>query len=207
VLVNTDRTYSTGLAEFFIQSFEQHGGKILWKGEFLIDVSNYEELLQKTKPLNPDIIYLPGDYRDSSQVIGQARKMGITAIFLGGDAYGVRMYDYIGNLIDGTYYTTHWHRDAPDTASRTFVGKYETKNGLVKQTTVPLTYDSVMILAQAIREAKSLDRKKIRDALAITQYRGITGLITFDENRNPVKPAVILKLEKGDAVYIKTVSP
>jgi hypothetical protein len=31
---------------------------------------------------------------------------------------------------------------------------------------------------------------------------------SLDENRNPVgKPAVILRLEKGSAVYVKTITP
>ncbi|HEY5676590.1 MAG TPA: hypothetical protein VIR81_07395, partial [Myxococcales bacterium] len=38
----------------------------------------------------------------------------------------------------------------------------------------------------------------IRDALAKTKdYQGVTGDITMDEKRNPVKPAVVLKIGKG----------
>lgn len=207
-LVNADRKYSTDLADFFARSFEEKGGKVLWKGEFLIDVSNYDTLLEKVKPFQPDVIYLPSDYRDSSHIIGQARKMGLKAVFLGGDAYGVRMYEYIGDLLDGNYYTTHWHRDDPSPVSRDFVRSYEAKHGEIKQTTIPLTYDAVMILVDAVRRAQTLDRSVIRDTLAKTRdFQGITGTISFDEDRNPIKPAVILKFEQGNVVYVKTVAP
>lgn len=208
VLVNIDRKYSEGLAEYFMRSFRDKGGNILWKGDFLIDVSDYSSLLEKAKSYQPDVIFLPSDYRDSSHVIGQARKMGITATFLGGDAYGVRMYDYIGALVDGNYYTTHWHRDEPAPRSQQLVKGYEAKYGVIKQTTIPLTYDSFMLLADAVRRAGSLDRQKIREALAETRgFEGITGMISFDANRNPVKSTVVLKFENGKVVFVKRVQP
>jgi branched-chain amino acid transport system substrate-binding protein len=66
-----------------------------------------------------------------------------------------------------------------------------------------------MLLADAVKRAKSFDPTKIRDALAATKrFKGITGEITFDENRNPVnKSAVILKFDKGKSEYVKTIKP
>jgi branched-chain amino acid transport system substrate-binding protein len=66
-----------------------------------------------------------------------------------------------------------------------------------------------MLLADSARRAGSLDREKIRDALAATRgFRGVAGEITFDANRNPInKPAVIISYENGAIVYVKTVTP
>ena len=73
----------------------------------------------------------------------------------------------------------------------------------------PLTYDAVMLLADSIRRANSLDAEKIRDALAETKgFQGATGTITFDEQGDPLnKPMVIMKLGKDAPMYYKTNQP
>jgi branched-chain amino acid transport system substrate-binding protein len=60
-----------------------------------------------------------------------------------------------------------------------------------------------------VTRARSLEPVKVRDALAATRgFKGITGEISFDKNRNPVnKSAVILKFEHGRSVYVKTIRP
>ncbi len=65
------------------------------------------------------------------------------------------------------------------------------------------------LLADAITRANSVNPSEIRDALAATKgFKGVTGEISFDENRNPrSKPVVILKYEKGATVYVKTIHP
>ena len=71
-----------------------------------------------------------------------------------------------------------------------------------------MTYDAVNLLADAIRRADSVDPAQIRNALAHTSgFQGITGTITFDPNGDPVKSAVILKFQDGDAVYYQTIEP
>jgi len=74
---------------------------------------------------------------------------------------------------------------------------------------VRLSYDAVMVLADAIRRAESLNRVKIRDTLAQTkEFQGATGSITFDEYGDPQgKEVIILKLEKGRQVYYKAIKP
>ena len=65
-----------------------------------------------------------------------------------------------------------------------------------------------MLLADAVKRANSIEPINIRAALVQTQgFKGVTGDITFDANRNPVnKSAVILKFEKDSWVYVKTIT-
>ena len=54
----------------------------------------------------------------------------------------------------------------------------------------------------------STEGARVRDALAATKdFAGVTGAITMDADRNPVKPAVILKVEKGRYTYAGAVAP
>jgi branched-chain amino acid transport system substrate-binding protein len=48
----------------------------------------------------------------------------------------------------------------------------------------------------------------VRDALASTKdFPAVTGKITMDADRNPVKPAVILRIEGGKFRYAATIPP
>jgi len=66
-------------------------------------------------------------------------------------------------------------------------------------------------LADALRRAKTTDGQKLRDALAQTKdFYGVTGKINyFDASRNPIKRAVILKLEPQSSkfIYYSTILP
>lgn len=207
-LVNVSRLYSVNLADHFERYFREFGGQVPWRGEFLIDSADYAELLQQAMSYEPDALYIPGDYRDSSFIIKQARDMGLDVVVLGGDAFGLRLFDYIGEAADGCYYTTNWHRDSPWPQSRDFVDRYEQKHGEIRQTTIPLTYDAVMLLNNAVSRAGSLDRPAVRDALAATEgFLGVSGEISFDQNGDPLKPVVVNRLENGGIRFIRNVTP
>ena len=58
--------------------------------------------------------------------------------------------------------------------------------------------------ARAIRGS----RIGIGDAIATTKdFPGITGKITLNTDRNPIKPAVMLRIENGRFVYVETLNP
>ncbi len=208
IFCNVDRIYSEGLADAFETEFIRLGGKISWRGEFLLDVADYSALLGKAASFAPDAVFLPGDYRDSSFIIGQARKMGLDFQFIGGDSFGERLYDYIGKLADGCYYSTHWRKDNPSPRSRAFVEKYEAVNGEIRQTSIPMTYDAVMLWADAVRRAGVADRAAVRDALAATRgFPGVAGVIGFEGSGDPVRAVVINRLENGGAVFVEEIVP
>lgn len=48
----------------------------------------------------------------------------------------------------------------------------------------------------------------LRDAIAYTRnFHGVTGDITLDANRDPIKPAIILQYRQGQYVFRERVVP
>ena len=135
--------------------------------------------------------------------------MGIKALFLGGDGWDTRMYETGGSAIEGNYFSQHWHASLPFTKNQELLTNYRKKHGkAIEIANMPLSYDAVMVLADAIRRAQSLDRQKIRAALASTKnFEGATGILTFDEKGDPVKGITMMKFEKGSAVLVKSLNP
>jgi len=210
VLKNINEEYCLTLAKYFVEFFKQMGGKVLYEGNYRGTAVDFTDVLTEAKKNRPNIIFVPGYQRDSGLILSQARKMGIKSQFLGGDGWGDQMYDYAGEAIDGACYTVQWHPDVPFPESIYLQNIYQRKYGNKNtEVNLPLTYDSVMLFADAVRRAGSFDRKKIRDALSETKgFSGATGNITFDKNGDPVdKQIIILKFEKGATVFVKSIGP
>ncbi|WDP92151.1 MAG: ABC transporter substrate-binding protein [Desulfobacter sp.] len=209
VLINASQKYSEGLADFFIRDFQAKGGKILFKADYLHDATDYSPPLEAIVTLKPDVVFVPGNIVDSALIIKQARDMGLEIPFLGGDGWGTSMYDHAGAALHGAYFTVHWHEENQAPQSRHFVTEYyrNFKKPPVDSGTA-LAFDAVFLFADAVKRAGSIEPEKVRPALAATRdFNGITGKIAFNEGRDPVKSAIILKFDDGKTRYVKTVQP
>jgi len=209
ILINTGYVYSADLAAIFKMSFQELGGHVVKMLDYAEDSTNYIEMLQTLQGISYDVIFIPGYSRDSAQIIDKATEMGLQTTFLGGDGWSHLMFDYVGDGLNGNYYLTHWDKTLATDKNRAFVKNIshlfdfsELNAGMA------LSYDSVYLLADAIRRANSTNPEAIRNALATTtDFTGLTGKITFDRNRNPIKPAVILQFQDRKTVVVKTLAP
>ena len=156
--------------------------------------------------MNPDALFIPG-YDESALIIKDALDVGIKAIPLGGDGWGGQtFFNKGGTALKRGYYCTHWAEEVGNKISRRYIKKYK-KNEQIQASEV-LAYDAVLLLAEAINRAGSTDRKKIRDALAKTKgFKGVTGTITFNGKRDPIKNAVIMKITDGRKHFFKSYRP
>ncbi len=204
VLVNVGSSYSQGLAATFSRAFTAAGGRIVCEQSFKSNDTDYSGELAAVASAAPDVVFLPSYAMESGHILRQAAAMGITAAFLGGDGWGPTMAETGRAAVNGHFYATHWHPDAPFAAGKDIAQAYRTAHG--RDPTQPdaiLAYDAVMVLAEAIRRAGSLDRNRIREALARTRdFPGGTGTITFDAERNPVgKEMCIMRFKNGLAAF------
>ena len=207
ILTNIDEEYSVTLASFFQQAFTQSGGHVVKELSYRAQESDFSEMLLTVKGLKPDVIYLPGYTSDSGLIIKQARKMGITTVFLGGDAWD-NIEEIAGTGADDCFVSVPWHPDLSFSGSKHMQQTLTSFNQWPPENpSSPLAYDGVMLLADAITRAGSLDRRSIRNALAATnRYPGATGAITFDQNGDPKhKPIIIVKL-KGNKRILQQIS-
>ena len=74
--------------------------------------------------------------------------------------------------------------------------KDDSGNAKVPDALATLAYDATNLLLQAIKEAGAEDTAKVKDALAKIKFNGVSGMITFDAQHNPVKSATILAVKR-----------
>ena len=114
-----------------------------------------------------------------------------------------------GEALDGCYYSTHFSPENNDPAVIEFAKRYKARwNGETPGAFSALGYDSVYVIADAIKRAGSTEGPKLRDALAQTKnFKGVTGVTNIDKDRNASKPATIITLKDGRAQFYKTIAP
>ncbi len=208
VMENINEQYSLTLSNFFIRSFVKSGGQILSKENYAGKCVDFSGILKKVKTIKPDVIFIPGYSRDSGLAIRQAREMGIKAVFLGGDGWSLKIFDYGGDYVNGSYAAAPWHETFSFPQSRHLKKIfYEKFKKPIYCGVIALAYDAVNIFANAVKKAGTLDRKRIRDVLARTfDFHGATGSITFDKAGDPIgKQAVIMKFDHHAYNYVKII--
>jgi branched-chain amino acid transport system substrate-binding protein len=165
--------------------------------------------LTDIKSANPDVILITGYYPEVSLIIREARQLGIKAAFAGGDGWdGASLIPVGGKAIEGSYFSNHFSTEDKSPAVQQFVEKYKKKYNKVPDAFAALGYDSVNLLADAIKRAGTTDSDKLRDAIAGTKdFPGVTGKITINPERNANKSAVIITIKNGALHYFGTIEP
>jgi branched-chain amino acid transport system substrate-binding protein len=209
VLRDIKNDYSVGLADVFIQNMKEMGGSVVSDQSYSEGDTDFSAQLTAIKAQNPEAIFVPGYYTEVGLIARQAKSLGINAPLLGGDGWdSPRLWAIGGEALNGSYYSNHSSMDDPNPAIQKFVADYRARFNETPDALAALGYDSAMLLFDAVRRAGSTDPAPVRDALASTRdFEGITGRITMDENRNPVKPAVVLKVQDGALQFVESVSP
>ncbi len=209
LLVDSKSDYSVGLAGAFREAFTSMGGRVIQESKYAEGDSDFSAQLTAIRPARPDSIVIPGYYTDAGLIARQARSLGIESVLLGADGWdSPKLTEIGGTAVEGAYFTNHYSVEDPSPAVQAFVGDYRRAYGADPDSIAALSYDAVRLIADAMRRAGSAEGKRVRDALAGTRdFPGVSGRITMDADRNPVKPAVILKVEGGRFRYAATIAP
>jgi len=209
VLVDVSKDYSLGLAKSFKKEFVAEGGSITGEQSYSGGDKDFSAQLTAIKADNPDVIFLPAYYTEAPLIIRQARQLGITVPFVGGDGWdSPELVGVGGASVEGCYFSNHFSNQSNDPKVVAFVEAYRKKYGGDPDAMVALGYDSLYLLADAMKRAGTTDPAKVTAAIATTkEFPGVTGKITLDDHRNPTKPAVILQVKNGKFSYVETVAP
>ncbi|MBA7505246.1 Leu/Ile/Val-binding protein [subsurface metagenome] len=205
--------YSVGLSKFYREAFIEVKGPdaILEVSNFATGDQDFTAQLTSAKTKNPDVIFIPcAAYGEAALMIRQGREMGIEVPFLGGDTWEAPEFlEVAGEAAEGTYYTTHFDPAAKTTAKAVaFCTAFEEKYGRPPSAFAALGYDAYCRAIDAIEEAGSTDGEAIREALAASKdWEAVTGMITFDENGDPLKAVIVRTIKNGEVQYVTSIRP
>nr|WP_245823753.1 ABC transporter substrate-binding protein [Sporomusa malonica] len=210
IYIDSSSDYSKGLSQSFEALFTQNGGKVLGKEAFLQKDQDFKSTLTKIKALNPDVIYLPAYYEEVGKILKQAREMGITAPFLGGDGWDDPKVVEIAGVapLNNTFFSNHYSSQDTDPVVVKFIEAYKKEYNQEPSALAALGYDAGLLLIDALKRANSTDPAKIREALEQTKNLQLsTGTVTIDANHNPIKSAVVIEMKDGKQMFKEKVTP
>ncbi len=218
VLYDVASDYPKGLAEFFKSAWENlHGAdSVVAYESFTTKDTDFSAQLTKIRESGAEFIFAPQYYNEVALIVQQARELGWTAPIVGSDSWGSsELMNLCGDACKGLFFSTHYAAAGATGATKEFIDRYQAKYGYIPDDVAALTWDSMLIVQQAIQACGTItgdleaDRKCIRDAMAqIKDFDGITGKMTFNEEGDPIKCAVIVRIdEQGQFSFYKQVCP
>jgi branched-chain amino acid transport system substrate-binding protein len=209
ILRDVGNAYSVGLADYFLNKFRELGGTIVNDQSYKAGDQDFKAQLTAIKARAPEAVYVPGYYTDVALIARQARELGIKVPLMGGDGWdSAKLFEIGGKAIEGSFFSNHYSPDDPSPRIQEFISRFKARYGAVPDSMAATGYDAAMVAADAISRAKDLSGEAIAQAIAATKdFPGVTGVITLDQDHNAVKPAVVLEVKGGKAVYVATVAP
>jgi branched-chain amino acid transport system substrate-binding protein len=209
VLFNNGDDYSKGLADAFKSSFTAKGGSIVDEETYNTGDKDFNAQLTKISPKKPDVLFLPEYYGDVAVIAKEARNANIKSTFLGGDGWDSSdLFKIGGDAVNNGYFSNHYAAD--DTAKEVveFIKAFQAKySGETPDAMAALNYDAGKVLLECIKKANSTDGAKVRDALKAFDGTVVSGHIKFNESRDAVKAAVIIKTDNGKEKFFKKIQP
>ncbi|MFA6147384.1 MAG: ABC transporter substrate-binding protein [bacterium] len=168
------------------KSFEKDCGelglKILVKEGYQAGAIDFKPVLTKVKAANPDMIYMVSYVMDASLLMRQSKELRINPkLFVGGGA-GFTLPEFAksaGAAADGVYSATLWLETLPFPGAKAYFDKFQKKYGSETEYHGAEAYAAMQVVADALKRAKSLTPKDIRDALAATNVKTVFGPVKF----------------------------
>ncbi|HXQ81564.1 MAG TPA: ABC transporter substrate-binding protein [Opitutaceae bacterium] len=210
IFSSSTSAYSVGLAKFFKQAFIDGGGEVVAEPKYAEGDKDFKGQLTAIRAAGVDAVFSPGYYNEGALIVKQARELGITVPVFGGDSWEAQsLIDLGGDAVEGAYLCSHYSPEDPSPRVQDFVAAYRTRyGGATPDSNASLGYDSVLVLADAIRRAGTTEHRALRDAIASTKdFDAVTGRITINEKRDASKNAVIIQVRNGRFQFVESVSP
>ncbi|MEG0777309.1 MAG: ABC transporter substrate-binding protein [Oscillospiraceae bacterium] len=214
VLYETGNDYAVGLKDAFTAQCKTLGVEVVAEEGYATGDVDFKSQLTTISSKKPDVIFCPNYYEDNGLIITQAREVGVKGTFLGGDGMsGVKGFGTAADL-EGTIYCSGYAPGSTD-AVKAFEAEYTEKYGAETLNMFAATaYDAAVVMCNAISVAEEAGLKAgtdeykqaVIDAIRdkSTDLECITSAgYTFDKYNNPVKDAVIMKLEGGNEVFVE----
>lgn len=208
VLTDQAQPYSVGLSASFVEKFKALGGEIVSQQDYKSKDTQFGAQLTNLRQFSPDGMFLSGYFNEVGPIVKQAVQAGLKNVkFLGGDGWDSKeILTNGGEAIVGSYFCNHYNNEDEREEVQNFLTKWKAKYAVAPGTTMgALAYDSVMLAADAMKRAKTLDGKGIIEALEATEgFRGVSGDITLKGNKgNPPKRAIVVELTPDGQKFAK----
>ncbi len=203
--------YTKSLSKYFVEHFKTIGGEIILEDTYTNGDNDFSAQLSRLQALGkkPDVIYISSYGTDIAMMIRALREVGYDAPVLGGDSYDdPAIHEALGEKLGSEiYFVTHtWmgpeaHPDMPK-----FIELYQEMYNEPPDTSFVATgWDTIMLMAEAVKMAGTTDGAAVAKALETGDFKLLTGDLSYknaEGGHAPDKAAVLVELKAGKPHFI-----
>ncbi|WP_343728881.1 branched-chain amino acid ABC transporter substrate-binding protein [Duganella sp.] len=200
VAVIDDRTaFGQGVAEEFKKQAKAAGMTVAGH-EFTNDKAfDFTAILTKLKTRKVEAIFFGGYAPQAAPMARQMKQLGINAKLLGGDTICTAEMGKLGGDAVGDNVLCSQGGAILDKASTgpAFKAKFKARFKQDADVYAAAYYDAVMMYAQAMQKANTIDAQKVQAVISAGSYQGVAGTYAFDAKGDMKQSPVTIFTFKG----------
>lgn len=172
------------------KKFEALGGTVVAE-EILPRSPDFRSTIDKVRAKNPDALYISSFVSESAKVLKQMAERGWKPrVGIGADALeDPKFFEHVGDAAEGAVYGG---LGGDPKVYGEFVARYRKRYGEDPEVFGAQYYDTIYLLAEAIRRGGTTPEGIQKALLGIKNYKGVCGTISFDQDGD-VDPPIALK--------------
>lgn len=203
-IISMDNDYGQATLEGFKSVAGQFGIKVLGEYSYPLRDRQFGSIVASVKRDNPEAIYITGYFFTAGPLVTQLRAAGITAPIVGSQAFDAqKLIEIAGNAVEGVYIIGALNRDRDSAELKAYLDEFQKRAGYPGENVGATVYSAIVLMADAIKRAGSLDPAKVRDALAATKnFPHLAGeLVSFNSLREINMPMNVNVVKGGKFVH------
>jgi branched-chain amino acid transport system substrate-binding protein len=208
-ILHVDNDFGTTLTENFKKEAEKLGAKVVSVDSFSFGEKEFTPVLTKIKQLNPDVIYMPAYAAEGSQIVMQARELGMDTQFLGTEGIDstVQFLGVAKDAAEGVIITTNLNRDSDRQKVHDFIDSFNKAYGHDPDMVAASTYDAFNVLFHVIKENGANSEGILKGLQELKDFPAVTGIIKGYNDLGEVEKGVqVQKVENGEFHYYNEIT-
>ncbi len=207
IATDVTETFTVGLSAYFQKYFENLGGLVALTEDIDIDNISFQSLAKRIKNYSEkaDVLFISARALESVYLWLALQDVHFKLDVVGSDGFQSQNMDILINRFKTRFnldlFPSHWDPFSTRSKSVHFFKYFKKEFPLYPLSDHEidpfLSYDSAIILFQAIQKTHSLDPDLLIKNLKATTATGVSGAIGFDQNGSSSKKPFFLKFEKG----------
>lgn len=206
VAIVDDRTaYGQGLGNEFEKVAKANGIQIIGREYTNDKASDFMAILTSLKSKKPDAIFYGGYAPQGGPMARQMKQIGLNVLLLGGDGIcSPEMGRLGGEAIGPHIYCTQGGTVLDkEEGGKAFAAEYSKRFNRPPEVYAASFYDGMMVIAQAMKAANSIEPKQYAPALAKISYKGVAATYEFDDKHDlKQSPVTVFQFKGGEPVAI-----
>lgn len=199
-VLSVDSDYGRSAITFTKKYLPDFKGEILSEDYYKEGEVDFRSVLAKIRDNGAQAIIMYGLADTTPIVARQMVELGIAGkvtLIGNGEFNTEKTIKSAPSALEGAVEAAAWLPQFDSPESKAFVEKFTATYNEAPNNHAYVHWDTVNLLAAAIKQAGSADKVKVRDALSKIKYKSPVGEVTFDDHNQARLPMILLQIENG----------